>query len=81
MGVVKVVHIPKEGDHTTSLTGLTCHDGKIDTMGECQRGNADTGAVAELPMIYNLIHKQINSAISNAVVLPNCISVPGPEGF
>lgn len=34
------------------------------------------GAVAGLPMVYDVVHKQINSAINNAMVLPNCISVP-----
>eukprot|EP00913_Durusdinium_trenchii_P033068 g30958.t1 len=32
--------------------------------------------VAGLPMVYDVVHKQINSAINNAMVLPNCISVP-----
>lgn len=32
------------------------------------------GTVADMPMIYNIIHKQIGSCINNAMVLPNCIS-------
>lgn len=34
------------------------------------------GNVAEMPVVYGIIQKQIHQAIKNAMVLPNCIAVP-----
>eukprot|EP00435_Cladocopium_sp_Y103_P045047 s794_g12.t2 len=60
-------------DEMPVVGGLTAY---FNDCPELDLNFTGVGNVADMPVLYGLIKKQISQAINSAIVLPNCIAVP-----